>query len=566
MRATPRVRTTVAGDARAWLCAGLGLCAALACGVPDAGAERATRLALVIGANLGVAPDGPLRFAESDAARFGAVLRELGRHQARDVRILLGPSPESVVRALRGAASRVRRLRKLGRQVIYTFYYSGHAGPAELRLSGRTLPLAELRRQLRRVSADVRISIIDACHSGAFATLARKGGQPTTPFRVRLVDELAAKGEVFIASSAPNEDAQESANLGGSFFTSHFVSGLRGAADRNGDARVTLNEAYEHAYAQTLRSTALSHVGLQHPGYRYDVQGRRELVLSWPGGAASKLVLHASTSGPFLVFSEGGHSLYAEVPTPAGHAQTVALPTGTYLVQKRTPKGLLASTVRLAQGDRFALHERVMAPTAYDAAIALRGGAQDELRWVGGAPSFAGLGVELRVLPVVSLGFGGGYFETARAFQFSPDGVGGVEVGAAFDRWRWLSIGLAYGFRTTTSLRRLDELRASSSQALLDLRTTLASWRYLRVQLAAGFGLYRAEVSLKSGGGQESSSRVWTGGVRAGFFATVPLWRGLGFQFGYQYAHVPALITDALGRAYGVGGHQLTLFGLTARL
>lgn len=546
----------------------LASCAMALAGHGAAWAERVHRVAVVVGANEGVAPDGPLRFAQADAQRFADVLRELGRHHPRDLRVLLGPSPEKVVRALRRAATRVRRLRQLGREVVFTFYYSGHAGPSELRLSGRALSLAELRRQVRRVPADVRISLVDACHSGAFAALARKGGRPTTPFRVRLVDELAAKGEVFIASSAPHEDAQESASLGGSFFTSHFVSGLRGAADKNGDAQVTLGEAYEHAYTQTVRSTALSHVGLQHPAYRFDVQGRRELVLSWPGGAASKLELHARTAGAFLVFSEGGGALYAEVPGAVGRATSLALPPGAYLVQKRTPTGLLATTLRLLRGTRSAVDERAMTRAEYDAAIALRG-ANDEvlaLRPVGGAPSFFGLGLELRLVPVLVPGFGGGYFETARTFQFSPSAVAGVEGGVAFDRWRWLSMGVSFGTRQATSTRRLDAFSASAAYVLLELRSTLASWRWLRLQAAAGFGAHVAEVSLKSGGGLESNARVWSGGVRAGLLATVPLWRGLGFQFGYQYAHVPALLADALGRAFAIGGHQVTLFGLTVRL
>ena len=51
------------------------------------------------------------------------------------------------------------------------------------------------------------------------------------------------QGLALLTSSAANEDAQESDALKGSFFTHHFVSALLGAADADGDGKVTLEEA-----------------------------------------------------------------------------------------------------------------------------------------------------------------------------------------------------------------------------------------------------------------------------------------------------------------------------------
>ena len=52
------------------------------------------------------------------------------------------------------------------------------------------------------------------------------------------VDDV--RGTAFIASTAVGEAAQESQALGGSFFTHHLETGLRGAADADGDGLVTL--------------------------------------------------------------------------------------------------------------------------------------------------------------------------------------------------------------------------------------------------------------------------------------------------------------------------------------
>lgn len=521
---------------------------------------RVERLALVVGANQGVGADAPLRYAVSDATRFAAVLRELGRHAAGNVRVLREPSPRKVLSALSAMARKVAALRATGREVVFTFYYSGHAGPSELRLTGSVLPQAELRRRLRRISADVRIVIVDACHSGAFAALARKGGKPAPPFRIRLVDELAAKGEVFIASSAPHEEAQESATLQGSFFTSHLVSGLRGAADQNGDARVTLAEAYQYAYAQTVRSTALSHAGLQHPGYQYDVRGKRDLVLAWPGGAESHLTLRARSSGPFLVFSAGGQTLYAEVPAEPGEAPRIALPAGDYLVQKRTAAGLLSSGVALVRGQGGLVDEAAMGVSAYEVTVGRGGGSEAKLR--GGTVSFADLGLELRLQPLLTPGFGGGYLDTARAFGFNASSSVAVEAGVLLDRWRWAGVSLAFAYQSANATRRpTEQLETSSLRVLLDGRVNLVAAPRFRLATTLGVGAWRARTSL---GGVDAGG--WVGGVRGGLSATVYLWSGLGFTFGYAYAFVNSLVHDNLGRAFSLGGHEVQLFGLSLRL
>lgn len=539
-----------------WIIGSWAALAAVSANAGDRGG--AVRVAVVAGANVGVGDDTPLRFAESDAARVGAVLKELGRHTSGRVRILRAATPGTVLRALAKAGRVVRALKAARREVVFTFYYSGHATPGELRLSGGVLPLAELKRRLRLVPADVRIVVVDACHSGSFAALARKGGRPAPPFRIRFVDELAAKGEVFIASSAPHEAAQESTSLQGSFFTSHLVSGLRGAADQNGDAVVTLSEAYQYAYAQTVRSTALSHAGLQHPRYQYDVRGTRDLALSWPGGAESHLTLRARTAGPFLVFSAGGQTLYAEVPVEPGDTPRIALPAGDYAVQKRTASGLLSAMVSLAKGRGAALEESSMTATAFE--ITSSRGAE-LARHRGGAPTFYGLGLDLRLSPVLAPGFGGGYLDTARTFGFAADGIGAVELYAGWDRARWWAVYAGAGYGRTSATRRLDTFVASTHRVLLDVRFVPYSSYLLRLSVGAGFGAYRAATSLA---GIDSSA--WTGGVRAGFWATFYVWRALGLAFGYHYARVNALVRDSLSRGFEVGGHEVTLLGLSVRL
>src|SRR5439155_1760197 len=76
------------------------------------------------------------------------------------------------------------------------------------------------------------------------------------------------------------ELALESREIRGSFFTHHFVSGLRGAADASGDGRVTLAEAYEYAFSRTVSATSGTVVGPQHPAYDYRLSGKGDFVLT----------------------------------------------------------------------------------------------------------------------------------------------------------------------------------------------------------------------------------------------------------------------------------------------
>jgi len=73
-----------------------------------------------------------------------------------------------------------------------------------------------------------------------------------------------------LTASSPDEVAQKSDQLQGSFFTHSLVTALLGAGDSDGDAAIALDEAYRYAYEATLRATSQTLLGTQHPSFRYD--------------------------------------------------------------------------------------------------------------------------------------------------------------------------------------------------------------------------------------------------------------------------------------------------------
>ncbi len=69
---------------------------------------------------------------------------------------------------------------------------------------------------MRGSPASVRILIIDACRSGAITRV--KGGRPAPPIAV-FGDAPSSEGVIVLTASTAGEDAQESDQLSGSFFT-----------------------------------------------------------------------------------------------------------------------------------------------------------------------------------------------------------------------------------------------------------------------------------------------------------------------------------------------------------
>ena len=237
------------------------------------------RVALLVGNNAGSAELRPLHYAEADAGKMARVLAEVGGMGADDLFLLQGQSRAAVEHALDLARVRVDGWHHNPTdRVLLIFYFSGHSDGQALELGRERISFEDLRQLLSATHADVRVAVVDSCRSGAM--LASKGGVAGPSYDIRLSDDLASTGQVLLASSAADEVALESVELGGSVFTHYFASGLRGAADTSGDGRVTLTEAYQYAYQHTLANTSVTSFGAQHPSFDYRLSGQGELVLA----------------------------------------------------------------------------------------------------------------------------------------------------------------------------------------------------------------------------------------------------------------------------------------------
>lgn len=337
--------------------------------VPPGPVLTVRRFALVVGANDGGGDRVVLRYAGSDAAAVSEVLQRFGGVDDGDHRSLVDPTPEQLDEALQAMAQRIRAARRGGQHIQFVFYYSGHSDESGLLLAGRRVDYKELRRQVQQVPADVRIAVLDSCASGAFTRT--KGGTKRAPFMLSSGAEVS--GHAFLTSSSIDEAAQESDRIGGSFFTHYFTTGLRGAADVDGDRLITLSEAYQFAFDETLARTEATRGGAQHAAYDIQLAGTGDLIMTDLRQTSAQLELAAAVGGRVSVRSASGE-LAAELYKPPGSgAVQLALEPGRYQVSVDDGQHLWRADVTVPQGGRSVLAEGDLRAVQAESTVA-RGG------------------------------------------------------------------------------------------------------------------------------------------------------------------------------------------------
>lgn len=359
---------------------------------------------VVIGNNRGDASDLQLLYAERDAREMAEVLRSQGGVASDRLRLLIDENSDTVRRSLLSINALLRS--NEGRPATALLvYYSGHADADALHLRGTHLPFDELRAMVQSSPATMRLLFVDACRSGHATRV--KGVRGAPEFQIQLDNRVEAEGTAILSSSTADETSQESDRLRGSFFSHHLINALRGAADRNGDGRVTLSEAYTYTYAQTLRSTGQT-LSLQHPTYAYDVKGSGDLQLTsvWDRDRSMGLLRLADASTYLITEEKETGAVVAEVTTSRDRAM-LSLPQGRYFVQQRGGLEYREYQVTLRGGQESDLQGLPYRSLRYDQLVRKRGGTRRSvhgLTWMVGARGevLAGEGAS----PHVVLGYG----------------------------------------------------------------------------------------------------------------------------------------------------------------
>lgn len=321
---------TLAWSALPAAAAGPVLSAATAPGEEPASASAAPggafrRFALVAGTNDGGGKRVRLRYAASDAATFANVITALGGVRPEDLILLKGPTRAEFLDALENLRKRIAAAETDAGRSELLVYYSGHSDESGLLLGEEKVRYSEFRARIDAAPATIRLAVVDACASGALTRL--KGGRRLPAFAVDQSSSL--RGYAFLTSSSGNESAQESDRIRASFFTHYLVTGMRGAADLNLDGKVSLSEAYEFAFHETLSQTEGSQAGAQHPSYDMRLTGTGDLVLTDLRGTSAGVVLDRALQGRLFVRSATG-ALVAELQKQPGRKVELGLDPGLY--------------------------------------------------------------------------------------------------------------------------------------------------------------------------------------------------------------------------------------------
>ncbi|MBI4816740.1 MAG: caspase family protein [Deltaproteobacteria bacterium] len=496
----------------------------------SAGAE-VERFAIFAGNNDGGSDEAALRHAEDDARRLSEVLTELGSFRPENVTLLFGRTAVEFRRALIAVNERIRTRLPMVEPVLVV-YYSGHADARALHLGDSELELAELESLVRGSPAAFRVLVVDACRSGSLTRVKR--GKPVAPFKVELDEKLEGEGVVFLTASSANEDAQESDELSGSFFTHHLITGILGAADENRDGRVGLREAYAYAYDGTLRSSSRSLEGLQHPTFRFDLKGRADFVLTEVTPTGARGTLELPSGAAYLVFRQGLDGPVIAETGPLDRARRISLPAGRYGIRSPRRDRVLEGTTDVKAMGEVRVDDSTLDEIAY-ARLARKGGREVahgfELGLRVESPLFetsraclgpaVGYSVDLSAFGLATtLGLRASYCRDGFANEVLTSTIDvftlGIGVGAVLDA-RWVSLSL--GLNPELSIRRQDFETPGQASGRVAVTPALGAELGAEVPLGGGFAV-RARGALVTHSIEEQGESATAHRLRLTFRAT----------------------------------------------
>ena len=312
--------------------------------------------ALIVANNSSVDPGvEPLRYAEDDGARFyelfdsmvdeAHLLTTLDDDSQRVftelARKTKAPTKENLDARVRALAQQIAAEREAGIQTELYLVFTGHGnvddgGEGYLSLADQKLRRSDLQRDVIGViGADYTHLIIDACHA-YFMVRARGGGQWADDRSGEALDDAfnaylsgrsagAAMPTVgVILSTSGTAEVHEWSKFRGGVFSHQLRSGLLGAADADGDGRVTYRELEAYLVA--------ANVAVTNPRARIKVfaeppaQDRARALTTIDGFRdASKLVIPRGVGGRYHIEDARGLR-YADMNIdPAAQSQVVLL-------------------------------------------------------------------------------------------------------------------------------------------------------------------------------------------------------------------------------------------------
>jgi hypothetical protein len=270
---------------------------------PGTVARAGERLAVIIGiGNYDAVGIPKLKFTTSDADAIYDVLTTRAGFKKEHVLLLTDTSAtRPTLRAIKSALGTFLARNARPEDTVLIFF-AGHGAP-EIDLRGQerdglakylipvdadpndlyatALSMEEIHTIFSRIEAERIVVFLDACYSGAAGGrtfVSQRAGTRNLTVDELFLDRLTnSKGRAIITASRSTEVSIELAELGHGVFTYYLVEGLKGAADRDGDGIVTLQELYEYV-GQNVSQKSRAAGGNQHPVMKGELEGVMPLV------------------------------------------------------------------------------------------------------------------------------------------------------------------------------------------------------------------------------------------------------------------------------------------------
>lgn len=190
-----------------------------------------------------------LKYTDDDAYRIYAFLRspEGGAVPDDHIRVLIDESAiaKNIYKSLDEITSMA------GPEDMVLIYLAGHGlqgfyVPTDSDGYSNRVEYDEIKKRLSLCQARQKLVIADACYSGSLLAAKTPMFESVDLFYKKL--SASGGGTAFLLSSKSEEYSLESQGLRQGIFSHYLVLGLTGAADKNGDRLVNLDELYSYVY------------------------------------------------------------------------------------------------------------------------------------------------------------------------------------------------------------------------------------------------------------------------------------------------------------------------------
>lgn len=302
------------------------------------------QVALVVGVNRAVDANlAALKYADDDAVRWRGLFSRLGvrtrllarldentrRVHPEAVSEATSPVAAELDKAVSEAAAEIAAARARGAPTVLYFVYAGHGDVRngqgyitleDARLTGRDLA----ERVIARIGAARAHVIVDACGSFFLAYGRGPGGERRAVDATITRFDLAADPTVgLLLSTSSARDSHEWDAVQGGVFSHEVRSGMLGAADADGDGKIT--------YREVAAFVARANAGIANERFRPDVHARAPaagdpVLVDVRKAQAKRIEIDGRHAGHYIVEDSKGVR-HAELHSAPGQAISLVRPS-----------------------------------------------------------------------------------------------------------------------------------------------------------------------------------------------------------------------------------------------